>query len=112
MDPFSPSNDSNLAGSAGGLDELSLDKEDYLNDSFSMHTTSGYGGEIEERNGVNLFSLDGTVEVVPSLFQFKNLNLQASTSIEGGLQKDCSEVDDIEDPFAALEAAIEEDKPK
>ncbi|KAG7670538.1 hypothetical protein Ndes2526B_g00298 [Nannochloris sp. 'desiccata'] len=118
MDPFSTSHDNNNFSGAGsgdvdavGIDDFSLDKLDYLNDSLSLQTTNG-----GERSEGDVFSL-GSIEEMPSpsTSQFESLNLQASTSTERGVKRDVEEDNgdvDVDDPFAALEAAIEEDKPK
>jgi len=122
MDPNSSNSNtnSNLDGFksgdvsyAGGLDKFSLDTEDHINDSLSLHATNGLRGDIDERNDANIFSFGTREESAPSpsISQFKNMNLQASTSIGRGVEEDGGDID-VEDPFAALEAAIEEDKPK
>jgi hypothetical protein len=123
MHPSSSSNGNGAHAGAGdggnsGHDFLSLDRLGSLSDPLSLHTKIGIGGgDIEHNDEGELFDL-GRVEaaVAPaSLFQFENLNLE---STRGGLSTGPGaggksvDSDDVDDPFAALEAAIEEDKPK
>lgn len=123
MDPFHSNNNIDSTshgtggddfGNAGTNDDFSFDRIDSLNRDDDFLSLGGIdtinrsiGGEGE--GGFNLENEKLSVPS-PSISQFDALNLQATgTSIAGGERE--VEMDD-EDPFAALEAAIEEDKPK
>jgi hypothetical protein len=116
MDPFN--NQTTATATSNGIVDFSLDKLDSLNDPLSLRT-SGLGDTSGLHDGEDMFSLgvlNSENQVPsPSISQFDNLNLQTSGLVSGGGERDI-EIDSgdggDDDPFAALEAAIEEDKPK
>jgi hypothetical protein len=112
MDPFS-NGDHDGASPSGINDPLS-----------GLDSSFGLGGDVADYNDdSSIFSLPGgtsTIDnavhsAVPSpLSQFNNLNLNstAGNTLGRGGERDVEIDNDEDDPFAALEAAIEEDKPK
>ena len=124
MDPFnidnkikstSPGGDGgDNFGNAGAIDDFSFDRIDSLNRDDDFLSLGGI--DTEQRSiggeGDGGFNLENEKLSVlsPSISQFDALNLQATSTSTGNGEREV-EMDD-EDPFAALEAAIEEDKPK
>lgn len=123
MDSFGNLNSNKADGGGdgnGNVDDFSLDRIDSLNDPLlSLHPSGGFGDlniNEETEGGMYNEQEERTAEVAGpflSVSQFSNLNLQSGSNTSTRAGERAVEIDDEdEDPFAALEAAIEEDKPK